>query len=268
MAENERVQKSKSSFWQKEVGTLWKIMAADDEGYIREALQKLINWENMDCTLEAVACDGQELIERMEAERPDIIITDIRMPVLDGLEVCKYVYETCPEIQVILLTAHSEFEYARTAIRYNVCEYVLKVSIIEELPEAVAKAIRELEKSRRELEKVKREEPGNLYLQMEHYIEEHYQSRISLDEMAAALHANGSYLSRLYKNKTGRNLFDVILDKRIEAAKEYLLHTDMKAYQISETVGIEDSGYFSRMFKKKTGVSPKEFRKREDHAQN
>ena len=137
---------------------MWKIMAADDEGYIREALQKLINWEKMDCTLEAVACDGQELIERMEAERPDIIITDIRMPVLDGLEVCKYVYETCPEIQVILLTAHSEFEYARTAIRYNVCEYVLKVSIIEELPEAVEKAIRELEKSRRELEKVKREE--------------------------------------------------------------------------------------------------------------
>ncbi len=247
---------------------MWKIMAADDEGYIREALQKLINWEKMDCRLEAVACDGQELIDQMEAERPDIIITDIRMPVLDGLEVCKYVYETCPEIQVILLTAHSEFEYARTAIRYNVCEYVLKVSIIEELPKAVEKAIRELEKSRREMEKVKREEPGNLYLQIEHYIEENYQSRISLEEMASTLHANGSYLSRLYKNKTGRNLFDAILDRRIETAKEYLLHTDMKTYEISGMVGIEDSGYFSRMFKKKTGVSPKEFRKRESNAQN
>lgn len=219
----------------------------------------------MDCRLEAVARDGQELIERIEAERPDIIITDIRMPVLDGLEVSRYVYETCPEIPVILLTAHSEFEYARTAIRYSVCEYVLKVSIIEELPKAVEKAVRELEKSRREMDRVKWEEPGNLYLQMEHYIEENYRSKISLDEIAAALHANGSYLSRLYKNKTGRNLFDAILDRRIEAAKEYLLHTDMKAYEISETVGMEDAGYFSRMFKKKTGVSPKEFRKRESH---
>ena len=82
----------------------------------------------------------------------------------DGLEVCKYVYETCPEVQVILLTAHSEFEYARTAIRYNVCEYVLKVSIIEELPKAVEKAVRELEKSRRELEKVKRDEQMRISL--------------------------------------------------------------------------------------------------------
>lgn len=247
------------------VKTMWKIIAADDEGYIREALQKLIDWEKMNCCLVTVAGDGRELIDIAEENRPDIIITDIRMPVLDGLEVCRYVYETCPETQVILLTAHSEFEYARTAIRYNVCEYVLKVSIIEELPKAVEKAVRELEKSRREMEKEKWEETGNLYAQMEQYIEQNYHIRISLDEIASALHANGSYLSRLYKNKTGKNLFDAILDRRIEAAREYLIHTDMKTYEISKSVGIEDSGYFSKMFKKKTGISPKEFRKRERH---
>lgn len=244
---------------------MWKVIAADDERYIREALQKLIDWEKMNCCLVAVAGDGQELIEAAEEKRPDIIITDIRMPVMDGLEVCRYVYETCQEAQVILLTAHSEFEYARTAIRYNVCEYVLKVSIIEELPKAVEKAVRELEKGRCEMEKEKGEETGNLYLQMEQYIEQNYQSRITLDEIASALHANGSYLSRLYKNKTGKNLFDAILDRRMETARQYLIHTDMKTYEISKSVGIEDSGYFSKMFKKKTGISPKEFRKRERH---
>lgn len=132
---------------------MWKIIAADDEGYIREALQKLIDWEKMDCSLEAVACDGQELLGLMEELRADIVITDIRMPGLDGLEVCRFLYETYPRTQVILLTAHSEFEYARAAIRYNVCEYVLKVSIIEELPKAVGKAVGELEKARWELEK-------------------------------------------------------------------------------------------------------------------
>lgn len=244
---------------------MWKIMGADDEGYIREALQKLINWEKMNCSLEAVVCDGQELIEQVQKEPPDIIIADIQMPVVDGLEVCKYVYENCPETQVILLTAHSEFEYARTAIKYSVCEYVLKVSIIEELPRAVKKAIKKLEEYRYVIEKTKREKAGTLYLQMEHYIEQNYQSKISLDEIAAALHANGSYLSRLYKNKAGKNLFDAILDRRIEAAKEYLIHTDMKTYEISEAVGMDDSGYFSKMFKKKTGISPKEFRKRESN---
>lgn len=222
---------------------MWKIMAADDEAYIREALQKLMDWEKMNCVLTAVTSDGRELIGRMQEERPDIIIIDIKMPVMNGLEVCKYVYETCPEIQVILLTAYSDFEYAKTAIKYSACEYVLKVSIMEELPKAVKKAIGKLEKYQKTIEKTEREDSGTLYYQIEQYIERNYQSKISLDEIAEALHANRSYLSRLYKNKTGVNLFDAILYRRIEAAKEYLLHTDMKTYEISEAVGFEDAGY-------------------------
>ena len=57
---------------------MWKVIAADDEGYIREALQKLINWEKMDCSLEKVVSDGQELLEKIGEEMPDIVITDIQ----------------------------------------------------------------------------------------------------------------------------------------------------------------------------------------------
>ena len=134
---------------------------------------------------------------------------------------------------------------------------------MEELPNAVQKAVEVLEKVQAKTLGEKKEEPGTLYLKMEQYIEENFKTKISLDDIATALHASGSYLSRLYKSKTGKNLFDVILDKRIEAAKEYLVQTDMRTYEISEAVGIEDSGYFSKMFKKKTGMSPKEFRKKE-----
>lgn len=241
---------------------MWKVIAADDEGYIQEALQKLIDWEKMNCQLEAVLSNGQEVIERIETDHPDLIITDIQMPVMNGLEVCRYVYETSPETPVILLTAYSDFAYARTAIRYSVCDYVLKVSIMEELPAAVEKATGRLERLKEETEKAEKENSGDLYLQIEHYIEQNYRFRLSLDEIAEALHANRSYLSRLYKNKTGVNLFDAILSKRIEAAKELLEHTDKKTYEISEAVGFEDAGYFSRMFKRKTGRSPKEYRKR------
>ena len=223
---------------------MWKVVAADDEGYIREALQKLINWEKMDCSLESVVSDGQELLEKIREEMPDIVITDIQMPGVDGLEVCKYVYETCPETQVIILTAYSDFEYAKRAIKYSVCEYVLKISIIDELPLAVEKAIGK---------------------QSRLYLEENFRKKITLDDIADTLHVNRSYLSRYYKNKTGVNLFDEILMKRVEKAKEYLQNTEMKTYEISEAVGVEDAGYFSKMFKKITGVSPKEFRKREQH---
>ena len=208
---------------------MWKVVAADDEGYIREALKKLINWEKMNCDLVSVLEDGQELIQCIENESPDIVITDIQMPGVNGLEVCKYLYETRPETQVIILTAYSDFDYAKFAIKYK-----------EE--SAVS-------------------EQRTLLQQIDQYVEQNFKNKISLDEIADELHVNRSYLSRFYKNKTGINLFDTILNLRIEAAKEYLLNTDMKTYEISEAIGVDDAGYFSKMFKKITGVSPKEFRK-------
>lgn len=263
---------------------MWKVMAADDEAYMREALQKLIYWEGMGCELRAVGSNGKELVEQMEMEHPDIVITDVKMPLMDGLEVCKYVYETCPEAQVIILSAYSDFEYARTAIRYSVCEYVLKISVLEELPGAVEKAIRNLKKNRREflpqesgmeerLAAIKgnpEKDTDSLYNQIVRFIEENYQSRITLDDMAEKLHANRSYLSRLYKSRRGVNLFDDILRMRVEKAKEYMESKDWKIYEVSEAVGFDDTGYFSRVFKKYTGMSPKEYKnaRKDNYEQN
>ena len=141
----------------------------------------------------------------------------------------------------------------------------MKISVLEELPGAVEKAIQNLEKLQKEslsasVELEEKKENDSLYDQMLRYIEENLEKKITLEEMAEALHANGSYLSRLYKNKRGINLFDDILRKRVEKAKEYMTTTDWKIYQISEAVGFEDTGYFSRVFKRYTHMSPKEFR--------
>lgn len=242
---------------------MWKVIAADDESYVIEALQKLINWQNMNCELIAVVKDGHELIKKVEELEPDIVITDIRMPEKNGIEVCRYLYERYPEIQKIILTAYSDFTYAKAAIKYNVCEYVLKVSIIEELPQAILKATEQLDLL---MQSIKRDElfelkPLSIVQQIDHYIAGNFQKKLSLDEIADALHINSSYLSRVYKLKSGKNLFDAIINLRIEAAKDHLLHTELKTYEISELVGVDDASYFSKMFKKITGLTPKEFRK-------
>ena len=250
---------------------MWKVIVADDEAYIRQALQNMISWERLGCTLLSVASDGEQLREQIEAGRPDIVITDIRMPLMDGIEVCRYIAENCPDTQVIILSAYSEFEYARAAIRYNVCEYVLKVAVLEELPLAVEKAVRCLEQQREEQRGEALPEgqdllSDSLYEKTVRYIEQNYADRLTLDKIAEQMHASKSYLSRLYKSRSGRNLFDDILSRQIEKAKEYLITTDWKIYRISEKVGFEDAGYFSRVFKKQCGLSPKEFkRKYADH---
>ena len=134
-----------------------------------------------------------------------------------GAEVCKYLYETRPETQVIILTAYSDFDYAKFAIKYNACEYVLKISIMDELPEALEKATGKLTQLKKEIEKEEIAVSGQrtLLQQIDQYVEQNFKNKISLDEIADELHVNRSYLSRFYKNKTGINLFDTILNLRI-----------------------------------------------------
>lgn len=241
---------------------MWKVMAADDEAYVRQALQELIPWTELGCALCKTVCDGQELVEEMEQEHPDIIVTDIRMPRLDGLEVCRYVKDHCPEAQIIILSAYSDFSYARAALRGGACEYILKTDLVEELPRAVKKAAKLLAAQQAAVleEAPPSSAPMALYDQMARYVAQNYRRNITLQDLAGHLHASQSYLSRLYKSCSGSNLFDDILRRRIEKAKECLMAADWKIQDVAAYVGFEDAAYFSKVFKRYAGVTPKEFR--------
>ena len=113
---------------------MWKVMVADDETYMLEAMEKLIDWKKLDCRLVYKAQNGQELLEYMKIDVPDIIITDIKMPLVSGIEVAQYVYDHMLPTKVIILSAYADFEYAQEAIQYDVCGYIVKTSVIEMLP--------------------------------------------------------------------------------------------------------------------------------------
>ena len=137
---------------------MWKVMIADDEIYMLEAMEKLIDWKKMDCELIYKAKNGQELIEQMNINLPDIIIIDIVMPLMTGIEIAKYVYEKNLPTKVIFLSAYTEFEYAREAIQYDVCGYIIKTSVIEMLPDILLKAIHKLSSEQKHIEKT-----GNIH---------------------------------------------------------------------------------------------------------
>ena len=244
---------------------MWKVMAADDEAYMRNALAHMIPWQENGCALAGIYDNGRRLIDAMEEGHPDIIVTDIRMPEMDGIEVCRYVYEHCPEARVIVLSAYSDFSYAQSAIRYGACEDVLKVDVFMGLPTALAKAGRLLEKQQADVRE-KLTHPATegsaeeLYQKMVRFVAQNYRTCFTLAQMAEALHASQSYLSRLYKVRHGVNLFDDIQNRRIEKAKECLQAANWRVQDVAEYVGFEDAGYFAKVFKKQTGLSPKEFR--------
>lgn len=243
---------------------MWKVMIADDETYMLEALEKLIGWESMDCSLIFKAQNGKQLIERMKLEVPDIVITDIKMPLVSGIEVAKYVYENKLNTKVIILSAHADFEYAREAIQYEVCGYIVKTSAIESLPEMLHKAIKKLEETsfpKKEEEEKEEAQSEDIFKKLQKYIEKHYMEKLTLTTLSKEIHANGSYLSRLYKEKTGQNLFDEINKRKLAKAKE-LLAEGKRVSEVAVLIGFEDVSYFSRVFKKYEGCSPRDYEKK------
>ena len=240
---------------------MWKVMITDDENYMLEAMENLIDWKKMDCQLVYKAKNGQVLLEQIKKNPPDIIITDIKMPLVSGIEVAKYIYENMLPIKVIILSAYAEFQYAQEAIKYDVCGYIIKTSVIEMLPGMIQKAIGKLSAPTEPDKENEEYYSDDILGRLQKYIAEHYMDKLNLTGIAQEIHANGSYLSRLYKTKTGKNLFDVINKMKLEKAKEYMSQ-GKRIYEIAQLVGFDDVSYFSRVFRKYEGCSPREYENR------
>lgn len=119
---------------------IFHLMIVDDEPTIRKGLSSFIKWEALDCVVDSTASDGAEAIGLIRKKQPDIVITDIRMPQADGIEVAKFISEEYPHIKVILLTGYADFQYAQSAIRYGVSDFLLKPTSKDKLTESVKKA--------------------------------------------------------------------------------------------------------------------------------
>lgn len=128
-----------------------KLLIIDDEEWILEGLKLILPWNEMGIELTDTAQNGQEAIEIIENEHPTIVLTDIRMPLLDGLEIAKYVFDKAMETEVIIVSGYSDFEYARQAIKYNVSAYLTKPIDADELRVAISNIIRKLQSQREQI---------------------------------------------------------------------------------------------------------------------
>lgn len=116
------------------------VMIVDDDALIKEVLKRLINWEEIGARVVASLNDGAEAVEFLKQNQIDLVISDIKMPMMDGLELTEYISNNCLGTKVILLSAYGEFEYAKLALKYNVMAYLLKPvnkEAIEELSQLI-----------------------------------------------------------------------------------------------------------------------------------
>ena len=240
-----------------------RLLLVDDEPGIVEGLTILLNAMGQPWDIVGSAEDGVKGIELVEALRPDIVITDIRMPVMDGLEMIRALAEKQAACRFIVLSGYRDFEYAKQAMAMGVRHYVTKPIDEDELAAAIREIGGELDLSIPE--GPARREPIDEILA---YLQAHYAEDISLMELSARFFLNPYYIGQLIKKKTGRTFQGYITHLRLEEAKHLLRDTDLMVYEISERVGYNDTAYFSKLFEKAFEMRPSDYRRQGDEERN
>lgn len=249
-----------------------KLLIADDEYMEREMLCGIIE-ANFGRELDVrLAENGRHAVDVATLWGADIILMDIEMPGLSGIDAAKQILAQKQDCKVIFITAYSLFSYAHEAVRLGASDYLLKPVNTEDVVRAVRLAAVQVE-SQRQLAAMaaagdvpQAEGPADktsvLMSKVKRYLQHNYMLRdISLDSVSEILNINSSYFSVLFKRAFGVNFVDYLTELRMNAAKELLMDPLRSTAEVASMVGYESANYFTRAFKKKTGMTPTEFRR-------
>jgi two-component system, response regulator YesN len=249
------------------------ILVVDDEPKTRNGVQKILeNWSQGKYSI-YTAANSEEAIAIMEKNKIHILLSDIRMPEITGLQLLTIIKEKKWSPVVVFISAYSEFTYAHEALRLGVINYLLKPISKKDLIEAVEEAVITLEKKERAgiIEKVVDEKIIDANTKIDStsetiraaiaYIDQHLKDEINQKDVAAYVHLNPSYLSVLFKEQVNVTFSEYVTRRRIQRAKELLISTTLPISEIAEEVGYKTAKYFIKMFKEMEGITPSAYRK-------
>ncbi|WP_134702288.1 response regulator [Ammoniphilus sp. YIM 78166] len=246
---------------------MYSILIVDDERWVRTSLKKVIERSELPFQVIHEASHGLEALDWLKGHAVDVIITDVRMPIMDGLQLVQSIQEGSIQSEIIIVSGHDEFQYAQQALRLGVRDYLLKPVMIEDMTQTLGKIKGDLEK-RITTEEASREKNGlphpnelSTIDQVIAYIKRNMPGEVTLQDTAAAVHLNPSYLSHLFKQQTKTNFIDFVLNLRMEEAQKLLSTTSLRISEIAERLGYNDTSYFSHSFKRMVGQTPSDFRK-------
>lgn len=250
---------------------MYKVVIIDDEPVIVEGLVKVVEWEKYHCILAGTAEDGETGIRVIREVRPDIIITDISMPKMDGLTMIAALKSEFPEMEICILTGYRDFDYAQKAITLGVSRFILKPSSMEQIDEALVAMTKKLNHAGLQRRITGEAGTGDPEFEEEgassfivrnaiNYMEENYARHLTLSEVAEQIYVSQWHLSKLLNKYKKKSFSDILNQIRLNHAKELLKDPSLRIGDIAEQVGFMDMAHFSRVFKKHEGISANEYR--------
>lgn len=254
-----------------------RIVIVEDEIRIREGIERLLDKSGGPFDIVGLAENGRDGLALVLSKKPDLVITDIRMPDMDGIEMLSALRREGASCKAVVLSAYSEFAYAKQAIKLGVSEYLLKPIVVDELMLALRTVETQLQQERdgvrqalpRILEtlshsktgEVNNAQVGLLVGRARTIAEQHFTEGVTLEEIAQRLSVTPEYLGTQIHKELGITFGTMMKALRVNKAKELLLSTHMKLYEIAKAVGYSDAKYFARVFQQDIGIMPLEFRK-------
>jgi two-component system, response regulator YesN len=232
---------------------LKNVLVVEDEQIIREGLRILL--ESIDNEFRvSEAMSGEEALLKVRQQLPRLIITDIRMNGMDGLSFIEKVRQISVDIPIIILSGHSDFEYARAALQFGVTDYLLKPVNRVELSNVVIKIFNSKDKK-------ENREVSKQFKRILQFIDDHLDQEITLGQIAEHIFLHPQYVGQLFKTELNQSFTEYLTNERMNRAKKLLATTNLKIYEVAQLSGYKSPKHFMALFKQEYGLTPKEYRK-------
>jgi len=268
-----------------------EVALVDDEREIADYLSNLIRMRFAELVHITTFYTGAKTLEYLKGGQCDLLISDVRMPVVDGFALLEFIIDNNLSTDIIFLTAYREFDTIYKMLKKKPITYLVKAEKEEVILDAVGEKIQQI--IHRQMETEKHEEEAKLIEQMhvisfevervrtmksdpakdqEHqhsadmneikaYINNHIEGDISLSSLADRFHYHPNHLSRLFSREVGQTLSDYILESRVAAAKKYLADSELTVAEIARRLGYQSSQAFIRFFRREVGTSANAWRR-------
>ncbi|WP_258881780.1 response regulator [Paenibacillus sp. sptzw28] len=239
------------------------MLLIEDERWVRVVVREVLRQTGLPFEIVQECTNGLEALDWLKKHEAQLILADVKMPVMDGISFVEQLCRLDDRPSVIFISGHDDFQAARKAMRFGVVDYLLKPVEVEDMTECLVRWMDKYMKRTAPTEasfSAGIDQPSTIEQVMQ-IIHESRARDISLTEVAAKVHMNPSYLSQYFKQQTGSRFVDYVVALRMEEAKMLVVRTSLRISEIAERLGYNDIAYFSNTFKKMTGKTPLEFRK-------
>ena len=246
------------------------VILIDDEEVAVNALRRRVDWKKYGVDEVYIANSAGQAQEFFQGKTIDVMLSDIEMPQGGGLELFEWVKTYYPAVECVFVTCHPEFEYVRKAMQLGSADYILKPIDYDELDEVLSRLAERVR--RRRVETVPSEAPApgdaadgqekkDVVGTVKHYVREHIREDIYIADIARQVYLNEQYLMRSFKKAAGISILEFITNERVRLAKELLAGTDYPVKQVADNVGYGNYSYFTKLFKRNTGLTPQAYRR-------